>query len=85
MMKKIKFIEDCEVEAQGQVLQSFKAGQVVELSHASARRWIRRNKAVEVQGGAAKPAATKSAAKKRAPKKAAAKKRKPANTAGAPE
>lgn len=63
---KIKFLEDRTVEAQGFVEQEFKAGEVYELSASSARRWLRRNVAEEVQGAvkrkkvAEKPAPTKS-------------------------
>jgi len=48
---KVKFLEDREVaDGEGVVYQRFKAGQVVELSNASARHWITRNAALEVQG-----------------------------------
>ena len=50
MLKKIKFIKDCSVESQGEVEQSFKAGEIVQLSVPSARRWLRRNLAVEIMG-----------------------------------
>ena len=55
MMKKIKFLKDCEIEAQGVIVQSFKAGEIVELSMGSARRWLRRNLATEVLGKAKPP------------------------------
>lgn len=56
---KILFTKNSTVEAQGQIVQTFKAGEVYELSASSARRWIRRNAATEVQGSV-KPAPTKS-------------------------
>jgi hypothetical protein len=40
--EKIKFLKDREVESQGEVVASFKAGEVYELPVPSARRWIRR-------------------------------------------
>ena len=60
---KIKFIEDREIEAQGEIVQRFKAGEVYELERPSAMRWLRRNAAVEVQGVITPPK------KKRAQKK----------------
>ena len=59
MMKKIKFLSTQTVEAQGNVVQTFNAGEVYELSMSSARRWLRRNVATEVQGSV-KPAPVKS-------------------------
>jgi hypothetical protein len=65
MMKKIKFLSTQKVEAQGEISQVFKVGEVYELSIASARRWVRRNVATEVLGSVKpapkkrKPAATK--------------------------
>ena len=51
--KKIKFLIDVEVEAQGAIAFKAKAGEVVELSAASANRWLKRNKAVlEIQAKA---------------------------------
>ena len=47
---KIKFTDDCSVEAQGEIVQTFNKGQVYELGTQSAYRWIRRQLAVEVQG-----------------------------------
>ncbi len=48
---KVKFLEAREVkDGLGVVIQKFKAGQVTELSTASARHWINRNAAVEVAG-----------------------------------
>jgi hypothetical protein len=47
---KIRFFEAQDVYAQGKIEQQFKAGQVVELSDASARHWLSRNMA-EVVGG----------------------------------
>lgn len=68
---RIKFIEDRDVEAQGEIVDSFKAGEIYELSASSARRWIRRKAAVEVQGSV-KPARPKSRPKRKpAVKKAA--------------
>ena len=67
---KIKFKEDREVEAQGKIVNTFKAGEIYELSASSARRWLRRGLATEVTGKAApkrKPA-PKPAVKKAAPK-----------------
>ena len=73
MMTKVKFTEDCSVEAQGEIVQRFKAGEVVEMSMASARHWINRNKADEIQGKSAgvqaklkrgKPVVDKAAAEK---------------------
>lgn len=66
MKMKIKFIEDCSIEAQGEIEQSFKAGEVAELSMSSARRWLRRNLATEVMAEAPKKSAPKPAVKKRA-------------------
>ena len=66
---KIKFLKDRAVEAQGVIVQTFKAGEVYELSASSAKRWIRRNLATEVIGKAVpkrKPA-SKPAVKKAAP------------------
>ena len=48
---KVLFAEDTEIRDHlGRVEQSFRAGEVVELSTASARRWIRRNRATEFVG-----------------------------------
>ncbi len=67
---RVKFLQDRDVEAQGEVIESFKAGEVYELSASSARRWIRRELAMEVQGAAApKRPATKPATKKAGAKK----------------
>lgn len=41
--KKVKFLVDTQVEAQGEIVFSAKAGEVVELSASSANRWLRRN------------------------------------------
>lgn len=46
--EKVKFLEDRVIEAQGKIVQRFKAGEVYELRADSARRWIRRNAAVMV-------------------------------------
>ena len=56
---KIQFIKTQEVEAQGEIVKTFNAGEIYELSIASAKRWIRRNVATEVQG-AVKPVLKKS-------------------------
>ena len=54
----VKFLEAREVaDGEGVVYQRFKAGCVYELSTASARHWINRSAALEVQGRAEKPAA----------------------------
>ena len=42
---KIKFLTDCQVLAQGEVVQKFKAGHVKELSDASAMHWLNRGMA----------------------------------------
>lgn len=56
---KVKFTKDEVVEDHlGNIVQSFQAGEVVELSTASARRWIRRNSAFEFYGES-KPEAVK--------------------------
>ena len=48
----VKFLEAREVkDGAGVVIQKFRAGQVVELSTASARHWINRNAATAIQGG----------------------------------
>ena len=52
MMKKIQFLTTQTVEAQGEIVKTFNAGEVYELEAASARRWLRRNVATEVQGKA---------------------------------
>ena len=57
---KIKFIETRHVEAQGEIVQTFNAGEIYELETASAKRWLRRSVATEVQGSV-KSEATKSA------------------------
>ncbi len=52
-MIKVKFFEAQEVEdGEGIVIESFRAGQVVELTNASARFWISRGLASDVQGAA---------------------------------
>lgn len=60
MKMKIRFNADRTVEAQGEVVETYKAGEIYELSASSARRWLRRGLATEVQGSAKKPAAPKS-------------------------
>ena len=53
---KVKFLEAREVlDGEGIVIQKFRAGQVVELSTASARHWINRGFAIDVQAAAADP------------------------------
>ena len=52
MLKKIKFINTQTVEAQGEIVRTFNAGEVYEMEVSSARRWLRRNMATEVQGKA---------------------------------
>jgi len=59
MMKKIQFLSTQTVEAQGEVVRTFNAGEVYEMEISSARRWLRRNMATEVQGSV-KPAPKKS-------------------------
>ncbi len=50
---KVKFLEAREVlDGEGMVIQKFRAGQVVELSNASARHWINRGFAFDVQAAA---------------------------------
>jgi len=67
---KIKFLKDRAVEAQGRVVESYRAGEVYELTASSARRWLRRKVATEVQGATAtKRPETKPATVKAAPKK----------------
>lgn len=61
---KVKFLEECKVEAQGEIVQTFKAGEVYELGNASAQRWMRRNLATEVTGKTKKAAAKEAVAKK---------------------
>lgn len=54
---KIKFLEAREVlDGDGAVTQKFRAGQVVELSNASARHWINRGVAEIVGTGVIPPA-----------------------------
>lgn len=49
----VKFVDAQEVrDGEGVVIQKFKAGQVIELSTASARHWINRGLAIDVQGAA---------------------------------
>lgn len=62
----IKFTQDCEVEGvvkgERKVVARFKAGEVKEMSSASARHWMNRNKAVLFQGAAKKADPTPEAA-----------------------
>jgi len=60
---KIKFLKDREIEAQGVIVQRFKAGEVYELERPSAMRWLRRNVAVEVQGAVTPPKKKRAKAK----------------------
>lgn len=83
MKTKVRFNIDRNVEAQGEIVQRFKAGEVYELSATSARRWIRRGVATEVQGSAKKPAAPKSKPKVEEKPKPAVGERKPPITASA--
>ena len=56
--KKIKFLVDVEVLAQGKVEFAAKAGEVKELSASSANRWIRRGSAtIDIKGTAKEEAA----------------------------
>lgn len=48
---KIRFVEDRVVRAGDKIVERFKAGQVVELSDASARHWLSRNAAEIFMGG----------------------------------
>ncbi len=49
----VKFVDAQEVrDGEGVVIQKFKAGQVAELSTASARHWINRGLALDVQAAA---------------------------------
>jgi len=80
MMRKIKFLSTQTVEAQGEIVKTFNAGEVYELEYASARRWLRRNVATEVMG--------KAVPEKSKPEKPVAKRkyvRKPPITSSAPE
>ena len=50
-MIKVKFLGGQEVEdGEGIVIERFRAGQVVELNNASARFWLSRGLALDVQG-----------------------------------
>ncbi len=51
---KIKFLTDRQVVAQGKVVEKFKAGQVKELSDASAYHWLNRGVA-EIYAKPVKP------------------------------
>ncbi len=51
---KVRFIEDREVtDGAGRVIRSFSAGEEYDLAPASARRWLRRKAAVEVNAAEA--------------------------------
>ena len=79
--KKIKFLIDVEVENQGQISFKAKAGEVVELSTASANRWLKRNKATLYIQAVKSPVSDKSmAAPKPTVKKANAKPKASAST-----
>lgn len=60
---KIKFLKDREIEAQGVIVQRFKAGEIYELERPSAMRWLRRQVAVEVQGAVTPPRKKRAKAK----------------------
>jgi len=47
---RVRFLDTCTVEAQGEIVETFNKGEVYELGTQSALRWMRRNLAVEVQG-----------------------------------
>ena len=47
---RVRFLDTCEVEAQGEIVETYVKGEVYELGTQSALRWMRRNMAVEVQG-----------------------------------
>ena len=49
---KVRFLEDCEPKNDSGV--KFKKGQEIDLPHASALHWIKRNKAIEVEAAPAK-------------------------------
>lgn len=59
----VRFLEQRDVMAQGQVVDSFKMGQVYELPQASCERWIRRGAAVACGKPKVKPASSKPAVK----------------------
>lgn len=49
----IRFLNDEIVkDGEGRTTKSFRAGQIVELSNASAQHWLRRQKATEIAGKA---------------------------------
>jgi len=83
MMKKIQFLSTQTVEAQGEIVRTFNAGEVYEMEIASARRWLRRNMATEVQGSV-KPAPKKSEAMAK-PKRKYVRKAPITSTKAAPE
>lgn len=77
--KKVKFLIDVEVKAQGEVTFSAKAGEVKELAYASAQRWLKRNMATDIIQAKAEPKADKKPApKKKADAKPKASKKKSA-------
>ncbi len=51
----VKFLQYCEVEAQGEIEQSFDEGEVITLPYASAQFWVKRNKAVVVEEDGSQP------------------------------
>lgn len=59
--EKVEFLVDRDVEAQGKVRMSFKAGKVYELPAASAKRWINRGVAKAVKDIPKRPAVKKKA------------------------
>ncbi len=67
-MIKIKFLDAQEVkDGEGIVIERWRAGQVVELNNASARFWLRRGFALDVQDVAREVREAKEAEKKTEP------------------
>ncbi len=59
----VKFVDAQEVlDGEGVVIQKFKAGQVIELSTASARHWINRGLAIDIRSAVQEERATRKAA-----------------------
>ena len=52
---RVRFLDTCTVEAQGEIVDTFNKGEVYELNTQSAYRWIRRQLATEVQGAVTPP------------------------------
>jgi hypothetical protein len=82
MKKKIQFLTTQTVEAQGEIVKTFNAGEVYELELSSAKRWLRRNVATEVLAEAPKKRGPKPAPKPVVEQKFT---RKPPVTSSAPE